>query len=173
MKYFTPDLLARFGSPDDDIADAANAEWEEALKQYRKHLKDIYFDLPEPARVLAESISMHDAVLDDLDFDEKRGVLLLWLSPEDHPGNRVQVEYHLAAPLEVVRHGRPENDDPVVWLYDEFDVADADRQVFTHSILFAGGLELIISFTSVARRVYSKLLVRQGNSFEIAAPVRA
>ncbi len=34
MNHFTPDLLARFGSPDDEIADAASAEWEQVQARY-------------------------------------------------------------------------------------------------------------------------------------------
>jgi hypothetical protein len=41
MKYFTPDLLARFGSSDEAVADAAEKEWDGKQKEYRKYLQSI------------------------------------------------------------------------------------------------------------------------------------
>jgi len=38
MHYFTPELYLRYNSEEDDVADAADAEWEAALKGYRAHL---------------------------------------------------------------------------------------------------------------------------------------
>ena len=47
MKYFTPDLIERYGSPDEKIANAADAEWEDALAQYDGYLQSIAPTLPE------------------------------------------------------------------------------------------------------------------------------
>src|SRR5689334_15240213 len=41
MKYFKPKLLARCRSLDDDIADAAAAQWDKAIVAYREHLRAI------------------------------------------------------------------------------------------------------------------------------------
>src|SRR5205823_11148806 len=46
MKYFTRELKERYGSPDDAVADAANAEWETALERYEQYLASIADDLP-------------------------------------------------------------------------------------------------------------------------------
>src|SRR5438128_2569165 len=61
MKYFKPALLARYRSGDDDVADAADEEWERATAAYRKRLKDIRKRLPVHVRRLISRFSLHDA----------------------------------------------------------------------------------------------------------------
>ncbi len=41
MKFFTPDLINRFGSEDDRIAVAAHQEFEERSEEYLRHLHEI------------------------------------------------------------------------------------------------------------------------------------
>ena len=38
MLFFTPELYRRYNSQDDDIALAADAEWEAAIASYHQHL---------------------------------------------------------------------------------------------------------------------------------------
>jgi hypothetical protein len=63
MKYFTPELLKRYASKDEAIAEAADAEWERACKAYRKHLHAIQPKLPKPAQDFLQHYNMHDARL--------------------------------------------------------------------------------------------------------------
>jgi hypothetical protein len=39
MKYFKPELLARYRSLDDGVAEAAAEEWEQAVVAYRRRLR--------------------------------------------------------------------------------------------------------------------------------------
>ena len=61
MKYFTPDLLAKYGSLDDQIADAAHLEWEAATERYQKHFRLIRRQLPKKLRGLLRRFHLHDA----------------------------------------------------------------------------------------------------------------
>ena len=54
MRFFTQELLDRFGTADDDIADAANEEWEQKCAEYNAHLQSIWKQLPAHARSLIE-----------------------------------------------------------------------------------------------------------------------
>ena len=52
MKFFTPDLLDRFGSEDDDVAFEANRELEARSEGYLRHLHEIAEKLPQRMREL-------------------------------------------------------------------------------------------------------------------------
>ena len=156
MKYFTPDLLARFGSRDDEIADAANDEWEQLSKRYCEHLKTIYPDLPSSARALADGPPLHDARVVDIGVDDQFHRLAVHLVPEGAPNKRIHVEYHLAGVPVLVEHSEDRNEHaPLEWLYDEFDLLPGTGSpVWTHSILFTRGLELQAPFTEMVVRTY-------------------
>ena len=60
MQFFTPELYLRFNSQDDEVADRADAEWEDAIRSYRARQDDIRQLLPSDVRKLSE-LRMHDA----------------------------------------------------------------------------------------------------------------
>jgi hypothetical protein len=61
MNYYTLDLLRRFGSEDDDVADAAQAEYDEQSERYVKHLESIAAKLPARFREVQDRFYLHDA----------------------------------------------------------------------------------------------------------------
>jgi hypothetical protein len=61
MKYFTPDLLERFGSEDDRIALAAQDELERRSERYAEHLKGIAKKLPPRFLEMQDRFYLHDA----------------------------------------------------------------------------------------------------------------
>src|SRR5262249_38355655 len=61
MKYFTPELLARCRSTDDEVADDAADKWEQALAAYKTRLRKIRSHLPLGVRQLLRRASLHDA----------------------------------------------------------------------------------------------------------------
>jgi hypothetical protein len=61
MKYFTPDLLERFGSEDDQIALAAQVELERRSEMYSEHLKGIAEKLPPRFLEMQDRFYLHDA----------------------------------------------------------------------------------------------------------------
>ncbi len=156
MNYFTPDLLVRFGSENDQVADAASDEWEQLSKRYADHLRAISAGLPEAARALIDRFPLHDARVLEIGWDDKSSRLFIVLRLEEGPEQGVQIEYHLTAGPAVYEHGELyEEEAPLEWLYDELDVLEGTNPpVYTHSILFTKGLELQVEFTGLALRPY-------------------
>ena len=76
MKFFTHNLLARYGSDNDSVADAAHAEWENANRKYLQRLEQFRGVLPRGARSLLHKYCLHDArllVLAGLSQRRRRG----------------------------------------------------------------------------------------------------
>ncbi len=155
MKWFTPDLLLRFGSEDDQSADAASDEWEQISKRYADHLRKIHSALPEPARAL-DRFPLHDARVLEIGWDDKSSRLFIVLRLEEGAEQGVQLDYHLTAAPAVCEHGELyEEEAPLEWLYDELDVLEGTNPpVFAHSILFSKGLEIQVEFTGIEVRPY-------------------
>ena len=61
MKYYTPDLLARFGSEDLKVAKVARQELEKKSDEYVAHLDRIRPKLPRRFAELQERFYLHDA----------------------------------------------------------------------------------------------------------------
>ena len=59
MKFFTPELMIRFNSLDDDEADQ---DWDAALHAYRNHTADLRVRFRKPLEQLMH-LSLHDAEL--------------------------------------------------------------------------------------------------------------
>ncbi|HYT90200.1 MAG TPA: hypothetical protein VEL76_15940 [Gemmataceae bacterium] len=74
MKFFTPDLLERFGSENDRIALAAQEELEGRSEQYADHLRKIAKKLPPRFLEVQERFYLHDARVVEPVFP--------WLHPE-------------------------------------------------------------------------------------------
>lgn len=61
MRFFTPDLLERFGSEDDNVAFEAHQEFELRSREYLRQLNEIAEKLPQRLRALIEQHYLHDA----------------------------------------------------------------------------------------------------------------
>jgi hypothetical protein len=156
MKYFKPDLLAKYRSRDPDTAEAAATEWQRRAEAYRKHLKQIQDRLPSGVRQLLRSLTLHDAHLLTFNVAMVRGrpqFLVSYRLPGGDGRAGVLLRYDGVEGLKVVDH-EPQGagETGMVALYDEFAVS-ADNRV-THSILMTGGVELRIRF---ARLVVTRL----------------
>ncbi len=149
MRYFTPDLFARYNSADEAVADEADAEWEAALAAYRAHLDAVRGELPPPVRELAE-LCLHDAeLLGDRPADPSVAVVML-----SQQGSFVVLVYSL---WEQVREQPAPPDWPFSkqrthWLYDELDIARGAEGRFLHRVLLSDGRALEIPFRSVILR---------------------
>ncbi len=157
MKYFTPELYVRFGSLDDDTADAANDEWEEAIKRYEKHYKKIEELLPRDLQKFHKEQCLHDA-----DFEGP-----VMIQPFSLPGsprfamiaakqintlipeflNTTAVLFYevtedpvIERPVEapVFRSTQP------IWQYEEVDLIEPG--LFSHEILVSDGRVIKIRF---------------------------
>ena len=82
MKYFTPELLERLGSLDDEVADAAHAEWERALVRHRRRWQKIKAAFPEGVQDFeAESVCLHDAQVLSMGRHGETFVIVLKMEP--------------------------------------------------------------------------------------------
>ena len=60
MRYFTQQLYRQFNSADDEEADRADAAWEAALEEYRRHREGLRDRMPFNVAKLAD-LNLHDA----------------------------------------------------------------------------------------------------------------
>ena len=78
MNYFTPDLLERFGSEDDQVALAAQDELEQRSRQYAEHLKGILPKLPPRFREMQERFYLHDRYRSERPVGSNRATNASW-----------------------------------------------------------------------------------------------
>ena len=164
MKRFTPELLLRFGSEDDQVASSASAEWDQAHQTYVAHLDSIQQKLPKPVQMLLNDYCLHDAKVVSMGRDERLFSILLQLA---EPGDKgILLTYKLVSQPRFKRHSSLADEGvPLEWLYDELDLLDDDDEpwkeeaykVFTHSILFTAGRELQLDFYELEFQEYQKL----------------
>ncbi len=158
MKYFTPDLMLRYGSQDDDIADAANEEWERQQEAYLSRLKQLDPILPRSLRSLLKRFYLHNAKVSTLALD-KGSTFVLNLQLDGSGNGGLQLTYRLTAPLKIHRH--PEIDEgatPLEWLYDEVELVNEEPPTFQHNILLNDGSELEVRFRGLTVKRFQKML---------------
>jgi hypothetical protein len=151
MKYFTPELLARYGSPDDRVADAAHAEWEAATEKYQKHFRSIERKLPKRLRGLLRRYYLHDATVTFVGVADQ--VLHLTLQLDAPPRETIFLRYQLVSEVKMASHALAGNEAaaPPSWQYDEIDIAsEGVFPVIEQRILFSNGLELTIQFQDLS-----------------------
>lgn len=173
MKYFTPDLLGRFGSPDDAIALAAQEELEARAEQYTQHLKEVQAKLPNRLLEMQGRYYLHDARVishwlpmpldcpgelpwlewlraSHLERAGDRWSSLLLALQLDTPPKELLILHYRSVLVEEVSYHRPfqEGRLPYLeWQHDEVDVVTENGVTYTlHSILLSNGIELRLQF---------------------------
>ncbi len=174
MKFFTPELLGRFGSQNDEVALAAQEALEKNSLEYLAHLKTIQGKLPERFRELLQSFYLHDArvlsslfpVPPDLPFrmfwaewiewgfrvkDRGPWPSLFLALQLDTPPHEVVVLHYRSVVIVEMSHHRPWQEEHLAFLecqHDEVDVVTENaRTCALHSILFSNGFELRLQFS--------------------------
>jgi hypothetical protein len=156
MKYFTPELYLRFNSRDRQVVARAHDEWEEAVTQYRAHLRSIASKLTPPVLELATTLDLHDAALLGLTWmplpvlgsvwggaAESKSVVVL-TAKKDATVDFLLYVMAAEPVIEEVKERWPYSKEGVHWLYDEYDV-DADGQL-RHEILLSNGRLIKLKF---------------------------
>jgi hypothetical protein len=149
MKYFTPELMARIGSPDETVANAAEAEWDQLLERYEQRLQQLRADMPPNVRALGDLL-LHDAEV--LTIAARGNEFLIVLRKDIPPRDVVLLTFTLAAEPMIDTAALPAEDiSPVMqFLYDELDVVrEGDQRVYIESILFSSGWEVQLRFRDV------------------------
>jgi hypothetical protein len=150
MKYFTPDLIERFGSSDPATADMAHAEWEETGDRYEASLKAIESQLPAGIRQIHDRYYLHDAVVVGMGQQDGRFVLLLQL--DTPPRDLLLFTYDLVAQPVILPEALPREyrcPTRVEWMYDEIELVPGEPLTVVQSILFSNGWEVQLSFHDV------------------------
>ena len=152
MKYFKPELLARFRSRSEHDAASVEDKWDHACDTYLARLKNIRAKLPRDARGLIAAVSLHDAKVLNVSIGRgKKPFFAVRLQLEgfnDHPGEVLDLIYHPVAPpmWGVSLQSHPSLGKKPLWvLCDEWDL-DRDNEFFIHRLLLTG---LEIEFVSM------------------------
>jgi hypothetical protein len=142
MKYFTRELIERFGSLDDAIADAADAEWEEAVEHHESQLQAIRELLPTSLRHLWDNFYLHDADVLAMGRQGQKFVIVLRLDVP--PGELLILNYQLVEEPLINTEALPpkERCNYMAWMYDEIGWVGGEKEYATHSILFSNGWEV-------------------------------
>jgi hypothetical protein len=149
MKYFTPELLERYGSEDDAVALAADAEWEAVLERYERYLQSIEGELPEPIREFTKLL-LHDAII--WSIVRQANKLIMVMHKNVPPRNVVILTYTLTQEPVIDKEALlSEHRGPIMdFQYDEFELTRAgDRITYAQSIVFGNGWEMSLRFSDV------------------------
>jgi len=150
MKYFTKDLLERYGSQDDAVANSADAEWETAIDRYEAYLQTIRPDMPESLRQLEDGFCFHDARI--LSMGRRDDTFVISLQLDMPPNELVTIIYILSGAPEINKEPFADGKDTPLpwWLYEEIEqVGTDDGKHFVYSILFSNGWEITLPFREV------------------------
>jgi len=172
MKHFTRDLIERYGSPNEAVARAADAEWEQALERYEEGLQSIEAQLPEHIRAFTKLL-LHGALV--LSVARQGDKLILVLRKDIPPRDVVILTYTLIGEPAIDSDALPPDRRTSVmeYLYDEFElVSDGGRQTYAQSILFGNGWELSLRFSDVQVSVGEPVYPPPGVTF-VPAPTPA
>lgn len=149
MKFFTLELMERLASLDDAVADAADAEWEDAVTRHEEQLQAIRPHLPPSLCYLWDNFYLHDA--DVLSLGRQGQTFVIVLRLEVPPRELLILNYQLAEeplinPEALPLEGRGS---PVQWMYDELGLLPDQTEVSTHTILFSNGWEVQLRLRDV------------------------
>ncbi len=145
MKYFTPELLRRGDSLDDDVANAASEEWERAIVRYRRRWRTIRDALPAAVRKFRDDrVCLHDAEL--LSMGRQGDQFIMVLQPEPPAQTLVVLAFTLDGEPVLDPEALGERDHPTYasWMYEEFDLDRQRRCVF--EVLLSNGWSVRLPF---------------------------
>jgi hypothetical protein len=149
MRFFTRDLYQRCRSNDEDVLDAACAEWEQANERYAQHLHALQSRLPEHLREFS-SLLLHDARVQSIARLDQR--LIMVLHKEIPPRDVVVLDYDLESEpiLEPFLESPTDWSRPTDFQFDELDLgAEGVRPLFSQSIVFGNGWLMRLGFSDV------------------------
>src|SRR5262249_7233549 len=121
--FFTPDLIVRGSSPKPRVAEAARAEWADALARYRRRWDRLRGAFPPAARRLHDEEGyLHGAELLGMGREGDRFILVLQPGPPAKSGPILRFGRGgwLGIDGEAVRGGNSRGRVP--WLCEEFDL---------------------------------------------------
>jgi hypothetical protein len=168
MKYFTPDLLQRINSLDEDVQDAADDEWERALVRYERRWQKIRAAFPESVqRFNDDSVCLHDAEL--LSMGQHGDTFVMVLQPEPPAQTMVVLTFTLDAKPIIDTAALPDRAGGFTdWKYEEWDVDRRGRQIF--EVLLGNGWSVKLHFRDFQYLIGQRLFPVPEASPQPAAP---
>ncbi len=168
MKYFTPELLLRFASPDDEVFAKAHDEWEQAIQRYQRRLAKIQDAFPQDwQRWREQQVCLQDAQLLSMGRQNDTFVMVLQLQP---PSRRLVLltftldEEPVIGATALAGHSTP---GPITWMYEEFDVDRRHHCWF--EVLLSSGWTVRFRFHDFQFLIAERLVLDSTNSIEPAA----
>src|SRR5262245_49494430 len=168
MKYFTPELLERGASLDNDVADAAEDEWEQALVRYRRRWKKIRPFFPKEAqRFRDESVCLHDAEV--LGMGRQGKTWIVTVQPEPPARSLVTLTFTLDGEPTIDPAALPPEGEgaPITWMYEEFDL-DRHKQCW-FEVLLSNGWSVRLPFRDFRFLIAQRILPAPADT-PVAAP---
>ena len=156
MKYFTPAILNRLQSDDEDVFASAHDEWETAIVRYRRRWAKIKNEFPESVRRFKQArVCLHDAEL--LSMGREGEALVMVLQPEPPAETITILTFTLDGEPTIDPAGLPgwESTDYAVWLYEEFDLDRQKRPQF--EVLFSNGWSVKLRFHDFHYQIAQRL----------------
>lgn len=149
MNYFKAEMVNEMFSDGID-QEAVDLRWQEVCDQYDDHLAKIEERLPQAARNLASKVGLHGGrVLHHAPADGGYDFTVR-LSDQDMGELLCVLEYELESYgwCQTLHEGDGFVVGEARWLYDEWDITDDG--VFVHRILLTTGLEVELTFKTMA-----------------------
>jgi hypothetical protein len=149
VKYFTRDLIERYGSWDDATANAASEEWEEILERYEREQRALEPELPEHIRDFT-SLLLQDAIVWSI---ARQGDKLIIILRKDIPPQDVIIITYTLIEEPIINRDALSleyRSEVMEFRCDEFElIRDGDRPAYAQSILFGNGWEMSLRFSDV------------------------
>lgn len=171
MKYFTPDLLSRYGADDPSVYAPAEEEWDQACQRYSSYLDSIKGQMSPGLRCIEENYFLHDARIQAM--GRKDHSFLITLQLDTPPQLLVTFSFDLVAEPVIIPCALPfehRSTGPVVdWQYDELEMLPGQLPSWSWSILLSNGWEVRLHFRDVQVQELQALIPAPRNS-ELGVP---
>src|SRR4051812_47260626 len=106
VRYFTPELIARGQTEDDELLDRHEEEWEKVGERYARYLEEVQTDFPTGLRRLLTRYYLHDARVHTL--AQRDHFFLITLRLDTPPHSLLTFRYRLLCPAEINREALPD-----------------------------------------------------------------
>jgi hypothetical protein len=169
MKYFTPDLIQRGNSRDDDVADAASEEWERAIVRSERRWKKIRSAFPAAVQQFNDDqICLHDAEVLSIGQEGDRFVIVV--EPEPPARTVVLLTYTLDGEPVIDPTALPDREgvSRPLWMYEEWDLDRQKRCLF--EVLLTNGWSVKLRFRDFQYLIAQRLFPVPKEAAEPARP---
>src|SRR3954452_9625374 len=137
MEYYTPGLIARGQSDDDDVLDEQSRLWEDAAARYVAYLDTVRGQVPAGLKHIGNSYYLHDATA--LSIGRRGTAFVLVLQLDTPPRSILTFTYDLLSEPAIEEGALPPlarmECDPPLWLYNELERVEAGPGGWRKSLL--------------------------------------